>query len=190
MGYGFRYFIAEDNGVLTRVPAVTGHRWLAEAVPAERAARELKLLEVLVEVERRRVVDVLRILPVRHQADENGHLDLGAAMRRAQKRVADGPAARGARHGAVRPATGSGAREAAGRGIQTGRCGARGVTVGTPSISCSPHSRGSSGSSWASPAHVGAPLIISRPSSAGRPARGAHRRACCKALDMAHAAVL
>ena len=43
MGYGLRYFIAEDNEMLTRVPAVTYHRWLAddEAVPAERAAREL-----------------------------------------------------------------------------------------------------------------------------------------------------
>ena len=89
MGYGLRYFIAEDNGMLTRVPAVKYHRWLAddEAVPSERAARELKLLEVVIEVERRRVVGVLRILPVRHQADENGHLDAGAAMRRAQKRA-------------------------------------------------------------------------------------------------------
>jgi hypothetical protein len=44
MGYGLRYFIAEDNEMLTRVPAVTYHRWLAddEAVPAERAARELR----------------------------------------------------------------------------------------------------------------------------------------------------
>lgn len=89
MGYGLRYFIAEDNGMLTRVPAVKYHRWLAddETVPLERAARDLKLLEVVVEVERWRVVDVLRILPVRHQADENGHLDAGAAMRRAQKRA-------------------------------------------------------------------------------------------------------
>ena len=67
----------------------THRRWLAddEAVPAERAAPELKLLEVVVEVERRPVVDVLRIVPVRHQADENGHLDASAAMRRAQKRA-------------------------------------------------------------------------------------------------------
>jgi hypothetical protein len=41
----------------------------------------------VVEVKRRRVVDVLRILPVRHQADENGHLDASSAMRRAQKRA-------------------------------------------------------------------------------------------------------
>ena len=39
------------------------------------------------EVKRRRVVDVLRILPVRHQTDENGHLDASSAMRRAQKRA-------------------------------------------------------------------------------------------------------
>jgi hypothetical protein len=33
----------------------------------------MKVLEVVVEVERRCGVDVLRILPVRHQADENGY---------------------------------------------------------------------------------------------------------------------
>jgi hypothetical protein len=41
----------------------------------------------VVEVERRRVVDELGILPVLHQADENGHLDGGAVMWRAQKRA-------------------------------------------------------------------------------------------------------
>ena len=71
------------------MPAVTCHRWLAdaEAEPAEQRRVKLKLLEVVVEVERRRVVDVLCILPIRHQADENGHLDASAAIRRAQKRV-------------------------------------------------------------------------------------------------------
>ena len=92
----------------------------------------------MVEVKRRRVVDVLRILPVRHQADENGHLDASAAMRRAQKRA---------------------------------------DLLWIERVKL--------GFGWA----YGVPRI-SRPSSAGRAARGAHRRACCKALDTVHAAVL
>ena len=89
MGYGLRYFIAEDDGSLTRVPAAKCHRWFAddEALPADRAGRELRLLEVVVEVERRRVLDVLRILPVRNQAREDGRLDVSAAMRLAMKRL-------------------------------------------------------------------------------------------------------
>ena len=66
----------------SRAPRLSiGHRWLAddEPVPAERAARELKLLEVVVEVERRRVVDVLRILPVRHPG--RAHAELRAVFR-------------------------------------------------------------------------------------------------------------
>ena len=73
-GYSSRAGLTETTlGVCGTWP--THHRWLAddETVSAERAEPELKVLEVVVEVERRRVVDVLRILPVRHQADENGH---------------------------------------------------------------------------------------------------------------------
>ncbi len=89
MGYGLRYFIAEDDGTLARVPAAKCHRWFAddEALPADRAGRELRLLEVVVEVDRRRVLDVLRILPVRYQAREDGRLDVSAAMRLAMKRL-------------------------------------------------------------------------------------------------------
>ncbi len=89
MGYGLRYFIAEDDGRLTRVPAVRYHRWSVddEALPAARAGRELRVLEVAVEVERHRVVDVLRILPVRHWAGEDRRLDVSAAMRLALKRL-------------------------------------------------------------------------------------------------------
>ena len=89
MGYRLRYFIAEDDGRLTRVTAVKYHRWSVddEALPAARAGRELRFLEVAVEVERHRVVDVLRILPVRHWAREDRRLDVSAAMRLALKRL-------------------------------------------------------------------------------------------------------
>ena len=40
MGYSLRYFVAEDDGTLTRVPAGKYRRWLidGEALPGDRAA--------------------------------------------------------------------------------------------------------------------------------------------------------
>jgi hypothetical protein len=45
-----------------------------EALPADRAGRDLRLLEAVVEMDRHRVVHVLRILPVRHGVREDGRL--------------------------------------------------------------------------------------------------------------------
>jgi len=89
MGYSLRYFIAEDDGALTRVPTAKYHRWFSdgEALPPARAGRELRLLEVVVDVDRHSVMDVLRILPVRHLVRENRRLDASAAMRLALKRL-------------------------------------------------------------------------------------------------------
>ena len=40
MGYGLRWFVAEDDGTVTRVPAATCERWFdGEALPAARAGR-------------------------------------------------------------------------------------------------------------------------------------------------------
>ena len=90
MGYRLRYFIAEDGGTLTRVPLAVYHRWFSEgeALPSHRAGRELRLLEVVLDVDRRRVVDVLRILPVRQHVRKDGRLDVRAAMQAALKRIA------------------------------------------------------------------------------------------------------
>jgi hypothetical protein len=89
VGYRLRYFVAEEDGTLTRVPAARYHRWVSqgEALPAERAGQELKLLEVVVDVDRRRVVDVLRILPVRHWVRKDGRLDARAMLQGALKRL-------------------------------------------------------------------------------------------------------
>ena len=89
MGYRLRYFIAEDDGGLTRVPTARCHRWFSddEALPPGRAAQELRLLEVVVHVDHRRVMNVLRVLPVRHRVREDGRLDASAAMRLALKRL-------------------------------------------------------------------------------------------------------
>ena len=56
-------------------------------MPPGRAGQELRLLEVVVDVDRRRVTDVLRILAVRHRVREDGRLDTSAAMRLAMKRL-------------------------------------------------------------------------------------------------------
>ena len=89
MGYSLRYFIAEDDGSLTRVPTAKCHRWFpdGEALPPGRAGHELRLLEVVVDVDRRRVMDVLRVLPVRHHVRADGRLDASTAMRLALKRL-------------------------------------------------------------------------------------------------------
>ena len=89
MGYRLRYFIAEDDGALTRVSTAKCHRWFSddEALPPGRAGQELRLLEVVVDVDRRRVMDVVRILAVRHRVREDGRFDASAAMRLAMKRL-------------------------------------------------------------------------------------------------------
>lgn len=86
MGVGLRYFVVDEDDRVTRVPIALLHRWFGgEPLPAGHAGRELKLLEVVVETERRRVADVLRILPVRHGVREDGRLDVSAALRVATK---------------------------------------------------------------------------------------------------------
>lgn len=88
MGCGLRWFIAEDDGTVSRVPAITCERWFdGEALPAARAGRDLEFLEVVVDVRRHHVVGVLRILPFRQGVREDGRLDVSAATRLAMKRV-------------------------------------------------------------------------------------------------------
>lgn len=89
VGYSVRYFLAEDHGNLTRVPRATYRRWFSvgDALPDERAGCELRLLEVLLEVDRHSVVGVLRILPFRQRVRADGRLDVDAAMRLAHKRL-------------------------------------------------------------------------------------------------------
>ena len=88
MGLSVRYFVAEDDRTVTRVPRARYQRWFLEdeALPANRAARELRFLEVVVEMDHHRVEDVLHILPFRHWVRGDGKLDASAAMRLAVKR--------------------------------------------------------------------------------------------------------
>ena len=89
MGYGLRYFMAEDDGALTRVPTARYRRWLfeGERLAADRAGRELRLLEVVLEVDRQYVVEVLHILPMRHLVREDGRIDVSVGTRAALKRL-------------------------------------------------------------------------------------------------------
>ena len=89
MGYGLRYFMAEADGTLTRVPTARYRRWLfeGERLPPDCAGRELLFLEVALEVDRRNVVEVLRILPVRHHVRKDGRLDGSVATPLALKRL-------------------------------------------------------------------------------------------------------
>jgi len=88
MGLSVRYFVAEDDRTVTRVARARYQRWFSEdeALPAKRVGRELKLLEIVVEMDHHRVEDVLHILPFRHWVQSNGKLDASAAMRLAVKR--------------------------------------------------------------------------------------------------------
>ena len=86
MGYGLRWFIAEDDGTVRRLPTATCERWFdGEALPAARSGRDLKLLEVVVDLDRHHMVGVLRILPFRQGVREHRQLDVRAATRLAMK---------------------------------------------------------------------------------------------------------
>jgi hypothetical protein len=89
MGYRLRYFVAEEDGQLTRIPTARCDRWFSdeEALPPERAGLELKLLEVVVNVDRHYVMNVVRVLPVRHRVRHDRTLDTSMAIRLALKRL-------------------------------------------------------------------------------------------------------
>src|SRR3989338_5524458 len=88
MGLSVRYFVAEDDRTVTRVPRARYQRWFFEdeALPANRAGSELRLLEIGVEMDPPRVEEVLHILPFRHWVRGDGKLDASGAMRLAVKR--------------------------------------------------------------------------------------------------------
>jgi hypothetical protein len=53
MGRGLRWFIVEDDETVARVRGTTCARWFeGAALPASRGGRDLKLLEVVVDVDR------------------------------------------------------------------------------------------------------------------------------------------
>jgi hypothetical protein len=89
MGLSLRFFIAEEDGTLTRVPTAEYMRWFdrGQPLPPDWAGRELKLFEVVVKVERQQIEKALRILPVRQRVRRDGQLDKVAAIRLSLKRM-------------------------------------------------------------------------------------------------------
>jgi hypothetical protein len=78
-----RYFIADETAGLVAMSQARSHRILSgrESL-SEYAGRDLKWVEVVVEVERRAIRRVLRVLPFRITFDTNGRAKMTLAMER------------------------------------------------------------------------------------------------------------
>lgn len=77
MGYSLRMFLASDDGRITTIPAARYGRWVSskEPLPAELAGQHLRVFEVVVEVERRQIIRVVRVLPYRQSVGADRRLD-------------------------------------------------------------------------------------------------------------------
>jgi hypothetical protein len=83
-----RYFIADDVGELTAMPQARWHRIIQgkESLP-QYAGRDIRYIEAVVEVERRVIRRVLRVLPIRMSVQSDGYIDVDRQMRRAMERM-------------------------------------------------------------------------------------------------------
>jgi hypothetical protein len=87
MTIAFRFFIASETA-LTPVSQARWNRLMdgQEPVP-HRQNREVKSIEVTVEIEHRTIRRVVRVLPVRMPVDEEGRLSVAALLERAMNRL-------------------------------------------------------------------------------------------------------
>lgn len=87
MGVSTRRFVATASGRIEKISSARVTRvWLQGESWPEYAGQELKMLEVSVEVDRTRVLRVLRVLPYRTRLDAQGRPDPGELWR-AQERI-------------------------------------------------------------------------------------------------------
>ncbi len=88
MGLALRYFLVSSSGKLERMAAKRWHRAMKEegALPEYRA-QNLKVLEIVVQVDRRTVTAVLRVLPFRMVVRGDGSLDVRGHGRLAMERL-------------------------------------------------------------------------------------------------------
>ena len=71
-----RYFMADETGGLAAMSQARSYRILSgKESLSEYAGRDLKWVEVVVEVERRSIRRVLRVLPIRTNFDSTGRAD-------------------------------------------------------------------------------------------------------------------
>jgi hypothetical protein len=88
MGLSFREFMATPSGRIEKVSFAKIQRiWFKNERWPEVAGQELKMLNVMVEVDHRKVLRVLRALPTRWRVDANGDIDRRGAQHRAAARV-------------------------------------------------------------------------------------------------------
>jgi hypothetical protein len=88
MGLSFREFMATPSGRIEKVSFAKIQRiWFKNERWPEVAGQELKMLNVMVEVDHRKVLRVLRALPTRWRVDANGDIDRRWAQHRAAARV-------------------------------------------------------------------------------------------------------
>jgi len=88
MGVALRYVIADESERLARIPTARWERAYheKESLP-EYAGQELKVIEVAVEVNRRVVEQVIRVLPFRIRVRPNGRLDVRGHAKLAVRRL-------------------------------------------------------------------------------------------------------
>lgn len=87
------YFMLDRDGELTRFPAARWDRlWKGTERLAERAGEELKVVEVVLEVDRRAVCRVVRVVPHRVPVTLDGVLDVETLRRIALERFDFTPA--------------------------------------------------------------------------------------------------
>jgi hypothetical protein len=88
MGYTVWHFVREADGRLSRVPSARWSRlWRGTERWPERAGQDLEVVEVTLEVDRRVVRRLLRVLPVRLSVAEDGRLDQEQHSRLALRRL-------------------------------------------------------------------------------------------------------
>ena len=84
-----RYFIADETDGLAAMSQARSYRILSgKGSLSEYAGRDLKWVEVVVEVERRAIRRVLRVLPFRITFDTSGRVDMMRREALARERIA------------------------------------------------------------------------------------------------------
>jgi hypothetical protein len=88
MGYTVWHFVREADGRVSRVPSARLSRlWRGTERWPERAGQDLEVVEITLEVDRRVVRRLLRVLPIRLSVADDGRLDQEQHSRLALRRL-------------------------------------------------------------------------------------------------------
>jgi len=88
MGVTLRYVVSDESGRLAWIPTARWERAFheKESLP-EYAGQELKVIEVVLAVNRRAIEQVIRVLPFRIRVRRNGRLDVRGHAKLAVRRL-------------------------------------------------------------------------------------------------------